>query len=583
MVRNEIHNLVRKAIQKAQKEKKMPKFDIPKILVEHPGDEKFGDYATNIAMQIAKITKKNPMEMATIINNQLSTINNRFLEKIEIIKPGFINFFLSKEFLVNEINKLTKEKNKYGSTKVGKSKIVVIDYSSPNIAKPFGMGNLRSTIIGQAIYNIYKFSGWKCIGDNHLGDWGTQFGKLIYQIKKENVSLKNLTIEKLEKLYVKFHKQAEEDPEMEQDARNWFKKLEKNDKEAKKIWLVCVDISLKEFNKIYNLLDIKIDYCLGESFYQNKLKKIIDEAIRKKIAVKSQGAIIIRYLREKLPPSMLLKSDGATTYLTRDLATIQYRLKKWKPNLIIYEIGADQILHLKQLFAAVERLGWAKKDKFFHISHGFVRWKHGKFSTRKGETIHLEEVLEEAVSRARKIIEKTKTNRGLSKKEKETIAQMVGIGAVKYNDLSQHHATDIIFDWDKVLNLKGNSGPYLQYTYARCQSVLKKSNLPRPVLGKLPRPVLGKLNLEKEEKNILRVIYKFPEIIQESADKFSPNLICNFAFDLAQKYNLFYNLHPIIKAKTPQKKEFRIALTFATGQILKNCLNLLGISAPNKM
>lgn len=371
---------------------------------------------------------------------------------------------------------------------------------------------------------------------------------------------------------------------MEREARNWFKKLEQGDKEAKKIWQACIDISLKEFDKIYNLLGIKIDYCLGESFYQNKLKKIINEAVRKKIAVKSRGAIIIKYPREKLPPSMLLKSDGATTYLARDLATVQYRLKKWKPNLIIYEVGADQILHLKQLFAAVERLEWAKKEKFFHIAHGLVRWKHGKFSTRRGETVHLEQVLEEAVSRARKIIEGTETNRGLLKKEKEVIVKMVGIGAVKYNDLSQHHATDIVFDWDKILNLKGNSGPYLQYTFARCQSVLKKANLPRPV----PPPLgggtgLGKLNLKKEEENILRTIYKFSEIVRESADKFSPNLICNFAFDLAQKYNLFYNLHPIIKAKTTDKKEFRIALTSATGQVLKNCLNLLGISAPEKM
>ena len=578
MIRQKIENLIKKAIQKAQKEKKLPKFKLCEILIEHPENEKYGDYSTNIAMQMAKVIKKPAMEIAKLINWKLETENWKFLDKVEVIKPGFINFFLTKDFFLQELGQILKEKDKYGASKVGKGKIMLIDYSSPNIAKSFGIGHLRSTIIGQAIYNIYKFLGWKCIGDNHLGDWGTQFGKLICQIKKERVLLRNLTIEKLEKLYVKFHKQAEENSEMVLEARNWFKKLEKGDKEAKKIWQSCVDISLKEFDKIYNLLDIKIDYCLGESFYRKMLKRVIDEAKKKKIAVKSQGAIIIKYPKSHIPPSMLLKSDGATTYLTRDLATIQYRLKKWKPNLIIYEIGADQILHLKQLFLAAELLGWAKKEKFFHIVHGLVRWKHGKFSTRKGETIHLEQVLQEAISRAGKIIEKSETSRGLLKKEKT--AQMVGIGAVKYNDLSQHHSKDIIFNWDKILNLKGNSGPYIQYTIVRCQSVLKKSKAP---IKKYTRSDLDQLGLEKEEENILRTIYKFPEIVQEAAENFAPNLICNFAFDFAQKYNLFYNLYHIIQAETPEQKEFRLALTAATAQVLKNCLKLLGISTPKKM
>ena len=576
MVREKIENLIKKAIQKAQKEKKLPRFKLEEILVEHPENEKYGDYSTNVAMQIAMVVNKNPMEIAKLINWKLEIENWKFLDKVEVIEPGFINFFLAKKFFLQELGQILKQKEKYGASNIGKGKTIIIDYSSPNIAKRFGIGHLRSTIIGQAIYNLYKFLGWKCIGDNHLGDWGTQFGKLIYQIKKEKVLLKDLTIEKLEKLYVKFHKQAEENSEIE--ARNWFKKLEKHDKEAKKIWQYCVDISLKEFDKIYNLLDIKIDYCLGESFYQKMLKRVIDEAKKKKIAVKSEGAIIIKYPKNNIPPSMLLKSDGATTYLTRDLAAIQYRLKKYKPNLIIYEVGADQILHLKQLFLATELLGWAKKEKFFHIIHGLVRWKHGKFSTRKGETIHLEQVLQDAISRARKIIENTETGRGLLKKEKEKIIKMVGIGAVKYNDLSQHHSKDIIFSWDKILNLKGNSGPYIQYTIVRCQSVLKK----KISTGRF-RLEIYLFGLEKEEESILRTIYKFPEIVQEAAENFAPNLICNFAFDLAQKYNLFYNLYPIIQAETPEKKEFRLALTSATAQVLKNCLSILGISAPEKM
>ena len=454
---------------------------------------------------------------------------------------------------------------------------MVIDYSGPNIAKSFGIGHLRSTIIGQAVYNIYEFLGWKCIGDNHLGDWGTQFGKLLYQIKKDkkDKNLKKLTIEELEKLYIKFHKEAVENPDIEEEARQWFKKLEKGDKEAKKIWQVCRDLSLKGFNEIYNFLNVKIDYSLGESFYQKKSEDIIEEAKKKKIAKKSQNALVIKYSKEKLPPLMLLKSDGATTYAARDLATIKYRLNKWKPNLVIYEVGTDQILHLKQVFEVVKLLGWQKKEKFIHIAHGLWRWKDGKFSTRKGKTILLKDILNEAIERAKKIIQKSETGRGFSTKEKEDIAEIVGIGAVKYNDLSQHHSKDIIFSWKKVLNLEGNSGPYLQYTYTRCQSVFKKANK--------KSTNISLTDFNQEEKILLRTFYKFPEIVQEAGDSFSPNLICNFAFDLAQKYNAFYNLHPIIKAKTSQEKEVRLAITLATAQVIKNSLTLLGIKTSERM
>ncbi|MCK4781547.1 arginine--tRNA ligase [Candidatus Parcubacteria bacterium] len=589
MVRNEIKSLIEQAIKQLQKQKKLAKFDIPEILVEHPENRAYGDYSTNIALQIAKTIKKNPKEIAEAIKSKIQNPNYsksnpkskiQILEKIEIAGPGFINFFVSKEFLQKQIADVLRQGDKFGSSKTGKGKTVVIDYSSPNIAKAFGIGHLRSTIIGQSLYNIYKFLGWKTIGDNHLGDWGTQFGKLIYQIKEKKVFLKDLTIEKLEKLYIEFHREAEKNPEMEKQARAWFQKLEARDKEAKKIWQDCRAISLKEFQKIYNLLGIKIDYTIGESFYKDMAKDIIAEAIEKKVAIQSQGAIIIKYKKDKFPPVIILKSDKATTYLARDLAAVKYRISRWHPNLFIYEVGADQYLFLRQLFLAVEFLGWEKKEKFIHVVHGLVRRKQGKFSTRKGETIHLEDVLKEAVKRAREIIEKSETSKGFSKKEKEKIAKMVGIGAIKYNDLSQHYSKDIIFNWEKVLNLKGNSGPYLQYTITRCQSVIKKSKVQPRSLQKADFELF---DFKKEEENILKTIYKFPEIVQESADKFSPNLLCNFAFDLAQKYNHFYNICPIIQAESIKEKEFRLALTAATSQVLKNCLNLLGISAPEKM
>jgi len=593
-VREEIKNLILKSIKELQKEGIFPDFPIPEIKIEHPEEKIHGDYATNVAMVICRsgltristqkdAEKLTPIKVAEILVAKLKDYKESrdFFEKIEVAKPGFINFFLKKEFFIEEIKRILKEKNKYGQSLIGEGKTVVIDYSSPNIAKPFGIGHLRSTIIGQAIYDIYKFLGWRCIGDNHLGDWGTQFGKLICAVKKwENAKdIKNLSLADLEKLYVKFHQEAEKDPKLEDEARIWFKKLEEGDREAEKIWKICVDVSLKEFDRIYELLGVKIDYALGESFYLGMLKDVIEEAKKKNIAMESQGALIIKYPHNELPPAMILKSDEATTYLTRDLATVKYRLKRWKPDLIIYEVGADQELHFKQLFKTVELLGWTKRTKFFHVAHGLYRTKTGKFSTRKGKTVHLEDVLNEAIERAREIIEESETGRGLAEKEKKAVAKAVGIGAIKYNDLSQHYSKDIVFDWGKILNLKGNSSPYLQYTFVRCQSVLRKAKK----IGNWKLEIGNWKDLKKEEEEILREIYKFPEVVQESAEKFSPNLICNFIFNLAQKYNLFYDLHPILKAETEELKIFRLALTESVAQVLKNSLFLLGIFAPEKM
>ncbi len=579
MIRQEITKLIEKSIKELQKRKVFLDFDIPEIKIEHPGEKAHGDYATNIALVIGKRLKQNPIEIAEKLKYKIEDAKCKIIEKVEIARPGFINFFLSPCFLARELKRILKEGNRYGSSKLGKGKTAVIDYSAPNIAKPFGIGHLRSTIIGQAIYNIYEFLGWKCIGDNHLGDWGTQFGKLIVAIKKwgDEKNLESLSVNNLEKLYVRFHQEAESNLQLEEEGRMWFKRLEEGNKEAVKIWQACVDISLREFGKIYKLLGIKIDYTFGESFYRGMLKNIINEAMRKKITIRSEGAVIIKYPEDELPPAMILKSDGATTYLTRDLATVKYRLKRWKPSLIIYEVGADQTLHFQQLFKTVELLGWKRKEKFFHVVHGLIRSEKGKFSTRRGKTVHLEEVLKEAIERAEEIIGESETGRDLSEKEKKEISEMIGIGAVKYNDLSQYHSKDIIFDWNKILNLKGNSAPYLQYTYARCQSVIKKAKL------KIDPEKVKIVDLKLEEKNILGLIYEFPEVVQEAAEKFSPNLICNFIFDLAQKYNLFYDLYPIIKAEDGKLKIFRLALTTAVAQLLKNSLFLCGIKVPEKM
>jgi arginyl-tRNA synthetase len=367
--------------------------NLEEIKLEIPNDKNNGDLATNIAFVIAKRIGRNPIELAEEVADKLK--NNKF--SIEA-KSGFLNFTFSDQTLAE----LTKETIRF--EKEEKKKTMVLDYSAPNIAKPFGIGHLRSTIVGQAIYNIYDFCGWQCVGINHLGDWGTQYGKLIRQIKKTNKKPEDLSIKDLEKLYVQFHKEVEENPEVEKEGRKWFKKLEEGNKEAREIWKICVEKSMKEFEKTYSLLGIEIDHNIGESFYQDKIEEVIEEAKEKEVAQKSEGALIVDFDQE-MPPAMLLKSNGGTTYFSRDLATVKYRIKRWNPDLFVYEIGADQKLHMRQLFKTVEMLGWAKEDDFMHVAHGMYRLKSGAMSTRKGQTIHLEDVLDKAIKKATRIIE----------------------------------------------------------------------------------------------------------------------------------------------------------------------------------
>jgi arginyl-tRNA synthetase len=572
MNQDQLQKIVEKAIKK-----QFPELDLA-FSIETPRSETHGDYSTNIAFKVAREIKGNPIEIAKQIAESIEKDKN--FSKIQVLEPGFINFFLSDSFFEKEVFEILEKKEKYGSSSE-KNKVVVIDYSSPNIAKSFGIGHLRSTVIGQALYNIYRFRGWKCIGDNHLGDWGTQFGKLIYQIKEKKLKnvkekkkvLEELTIKELEKLYVDFHKEAQDNPDLEKQGRFWFEKLESGDKEAQEIWQVCVETSKKEFDRIYDLLNVKIDYAFGESFYSQMIPEVVAELKKKNIAVKSQGALIVSFDDNK-PPIIVVKSDGATTYLARDLATIKYRIKKWNPDLFIYEVGVDQSLYFKQLFETAEKLNWKNKESFVHVAHGLVRWKGGKFSTRKGETIHLEEVLNQAIDKSFEIIEQSKNVQNLSLEQKKETARKIGIGAVKYNDLSQGYQKDIVFDWEKMLNLKGDSGPYIQYTFARCQSVLKKSGF--------EFKKSFSLELEQEEKKVVRELIKFKQAVKDAEENFSPNIVCNFLFSLAQEYNLFYNNNQIIKEEERTRTR-RIILTLAVAQVLQNGLNLLGIEAPEKM
>ena len=550
------------------------------LVLEFPENETFGDYSTNFALHSwPESGFKNPSEFAAALAIKLRKDNDlaKIVSKIEVAGPGFINFWLKKEILIENLGEILKRKGKYGVSQINKDKTAIVEYSSPNIAKPFTIGHLRSTIIGDAIANLLQATGWKVYRDNHLGDWGTQFGKMIYAIKtwgdEEEIAKSENPVKDLVALYVKFHEQAEKNPSLEDEARKWFKKLEDGDGEAKRLWQKCVDWSWLIFDKIYSKLgvvfsrDFEGGRGLGESFFENRMKAVIDELEEKKLLqVGKEGAKLVFFEKDKYPPAMILKKDGATLYHTRDLATDKYRLEKYNPDLIINEVGAEQTLYFRQLFEMEKLLGWYKDGQRVHVGHGLIRFKEGKMSTRKGNVVWMEEVLQEAQKRAVEL-----------GSNDTKLAETVSVDALKYNDLKRDPKTEIVFDWDEIINMKGNSGPYLQYTHARCQGVLEKAKMNGQKTGFDKKEFLTP---ESGELSILRWLTKFPDIVVQAAEQYAPNLICNYLFNLAQKFNFFYSRGRIIGS---EKESSRLALTQAVAQVLKNGLDLLGIKAPEKM
>ncbi len=573
MFKSQIYDLIENVL------KDLGVSQMPIFSVSYPPDEKMGDYSTNAALIAAKILKRSPMEIAekivSGIQYQVSGTKEKVIEKMEVAVPGFVNFYLKPEIIQGNLAGILKQKNKYGSSKIGKGKTVVIDYSAPNIAKIMHVGHLRSTIIGQAIYNTYKFLGYKTIGDNHIGDWGTHFGKLIYAYKNfaDKKKLKEDFIVEITKLYVDFNARAKNDAKLEEYARQETKKFQEGDKENVKIWKYFVKESMKEFERIYKILGVKIDNTIGESFYKDMLPGVISECLEMGIAVRSEGALVIPLEKYNLPPYMIQKTDGATLYGTTDLATIKYRISKWKPEKIIYVVANEQAGHLAQLFKVSEMLGWTKSEQTIHVKFGMVLGADGKkFSSREGKIIMLEDLIAEAVSRAYKTV--SEKNSSLPDKEKRKIADVVGLGAIKYNDLSQNRLTDISFDWDKMLNFSGNSGPYLQYTYARIKSILRKA--------KAPKKYSADLLIDPKEIRLMKNLARFTEAMEDSATQYNPNIIANYLYGLANDFNLFYEALPVIKAEKSLRSS-RLALISATAITIKNGLKLLGIETLEKM
>lgn len=549
---------------------------IPQIIVQYPSQMQFGDYTTNVALQLAKRQQKSPKQVADLLHAQLESDQELkdSIEKIEVAASGFINFWIRKEILVDSLMSIVKQKHSYGKNEDGKGKKVIVEYSSPNIAKPFTVGHLRSTIIGDAVANLLEASGWEVHRDNHLGDWGTQFGKQIYAIKtwgnENEIENSPSPVKALVELYVKFHSEAEKDPKLEEEARAWFKKLEDGDREARRLWEKCIEWSLKEFDALYKRLGVKFTENegkgYGESFFEDKMPAVIEELTNKGILKEGEeGAKLVFFEADKYPPLMILKKDGTTLYATRDLAADKFRLETYGSEVVIInEVGAEQTLYFQQIHEVEKMLGWVKEGQRVHIRHGMFRFSDSKMSTRRGNVIWLEDVLTEAVTHAKAL-----------GSTDEKLAEQVGIGALKWNELKRDPVADIVFDWKDILNMQGNSGPYLQYTFARTQSVLAR--------GAVGETALANVTFNEEELSVARLLARFSDVIATSAKMYSPSLLATFLFDLAREYNAFYNKHKIIDAPDEEAKKLRLVLTNATGQVLKNGLTLLGIATPQKM
>lgn len=540
-------------------------------LIEIPPNKEMGDYAFP-CFKLAKVFRKAP----NIISQELS-------EKIEskgaiskvIALGGYVNFFVDKSQLAkNVINDVLTQREKYGRSDLGKDKTIVIDFSSPNIAKPFHIGHIRTTVIGNSLYKIYDSQGYNVERINHLGDYGTQFGKLIVAFKLwgDKETVESNPIPELLKLYVRFHEEAEKKPEMEDEARAWFTKLENGDKEAKELWQWFRDESLKEFARVYDLLDIEFDSYSGESFYSDKMDSIIENIKNKGLLIESQGTNVVELEEFNMPPALITKNDGSTLYMTRDLAAAVYRKNTYDFDKCIYVVGSQQSLHFQQLFKVLELVGFEWAKDMIHVPFGMVALEEGTMSTRKGRVVFLEDVLKQAIEKTKETI-LSKNPNALNVDE---IAKQVGVGAVVFQELSNSRIKDYTFSWERTLSFEGETGPYVQYTHARCCAVLRKSN--EDITSDINYELLSDI----DSAEVLKVIATFNKSILNALRKNEPHIITRFALDLAQAFNKFYHDNSIL-VEDDELRKARLSLVYATKQTLENALNLLGMKAPERM
>ena len=538
-------------------------------LIEIPPKPEMGDFAFP-CFRLAKSYHKAPPMIAQDLKESIG--DQAFLSEIKVV-GGYLNFYVDKAQYAQQIIDKYNNATDYGCSDQGKDKTICIDYSSPNVAKNFHVGHLRTTIIGNSLYKIFSKLGYKVVRINHLGDWGTQFGKLIVAYKKwgSREAVEEKGIEELMDIYVKFHEEAEKDDSLNDEARAWFLKMEQGNEEALEIWQWFRDISLKEFMSVYNILGMEFDSFAGESFYRDKTADVIKRLTDDGLLKESQGAMIVPLDEYDMPPCIVAKKDGSSIYATRDLAAILYRKATYNFDRCLYVTGLEQKLHFAQVFKVIELMGNDYAKNLVHIPYGLVSLKSGKISSRKGNVIFAEDLLRESINKTTSIIEEKNPDIP----DKEEVAKQVGIGAIIFNDLYNQRIKDVIFDWNKLLNFDGETGPYVQYTYARASSVLRK-------IGEVPDTIDYTLLTDEASIGLLKEIERYPQVIKDAAERYEPSVIARYSIDLAHAFNKFYH-ECQINVEDETTKYTRTNVVKIARYIIKDALSLLGIQCPEQM
>lgn len=539
-------------------------------LMEIPPQPTMGDYAFP-CFQLAKVMRKSPNMIAKELAEKVD--RDLVIEKADAA-GGYLNFFINKEeYTKHIIGEVLKKGENYGKAEGNNDKTVLVEFSSPNIAKPFHIGHLFTTVIGSALEKVFRHLGYNTKRLNHIGDYGTQFGKLISAYKRwgdEEVIDKD-PINELLKIYVKFHEEAEKDPSLEEEGRMYFKQLEDNEPEAVALWQKFKDLSLREFKELYNILNIEFDSYAGESFYSDKMPEIVEMLYDEKLLVESEGAKIVDLSEFNLPPCLVIKSDGATIYVTRDLAAALYRKRTYDFYKNIYVVGGTQALHFKQVFSTLKLMGYDWADNCVHIGTALVKFADRKLATRKGDVIFAKDVINEAIDKTAEIIESKNPNL----KNKDLVAKQIGIGAIIFTFLKNSRERDVVFSWEETLSFEGESGPYVQYSYVRGSSILNKA-------GIIDQEADVSALTTEDEFSLVKILGSFNEALKEAAERYEPFVITRYATDLAKAYNKFYNTHPILNAEE-NIKNARLVLTKAVCTVLKISLGILGIETPENM
>ena len=544
--------------------------------IEVPKDKKNGDFAYP-CFNLAKILKNSPVNIANEICSKIKTDN--LIDKVEAVN-GFLNFYISKDNIIEStLSEIVMKKENYGK-ETGRENInIIVEYSSPNIAKPFHLGHLRNTVFGNALYRLYKALGYNVITINHLGDWGRQFGLLIegYNKYKDEYDIKKDPLKTLSQIYTKISKEAKDDEQIMENARNNFKRLEQGDEELLKLWKYFREVSLNEYNRIYNILNIDFSSYNGEAFYNDKMNEVIDILDKKGVLVDSQGAKVVE-VGSGMPPCIILKSNGSTIYATRDLAAILYRARTYDFEKCIYVTATEQILHFKQIFEVAKYLVDEKYQKgLVHVSYGMIRLKTGKMSTREGNIIYVKDIISEAINKAKKIIEEKSVNID----DIDKVSKQIGVGALVFNYLKSSKSKDIIFDLDETLRFDGETGPYVQYTYVRINSILNKAKF--DINNISTNDIDFKILDKKQEVELVKELSKFNNIINSAANEYEPSILARYLVNIATLFSRFYNECNVLAVDDEKLKLARCVLVYATGIVIKSGLDILGIDCPDKM